>query len=89
LASFNDDVKIPAGRCLLGGWGLALVTAAALVLPAAAQETKPNVVFILADNVGYGEMGPYGGGELRGFMRRQGPSEPALREPHSVPGAHR
>jgi arylsulfatase len=28
---------------------------------------KPNVVFILADNVGYGDMGPYGGGELRGY----------------------
>ena len=28
---------------------------------------KPNVVFILADNVGYGDLGPYGGGELRGY----------------------
>lgn len=28
---------------------------------------KPNVIFILADNVGYGDLGPYGGGELRGF----------------------
>ena len=28
---------------------------------------KPNVVFILADNVGYGDLNPYGGGELRGF----------------------
>ena len=27
---------------------------------------KPNVVFILSDNVGYGDLGPYGGGELRG-----------------------
>ena len=31
-----------------------------------AQEGKPNVVFILADNVGYGDLGTYGGGELRG-----------------------
>ena len=30
------------------------------------NQKKPNVVFILADNVGYGDMGPYGGGELRG-----------------------
>jgi arylsulfatase len=28
--------------------------------------TKPNVIFILADNVGYGDLGSYGGGELRG-----------------------
>ena len=32
----------------------------------ASTKKKPNVVFILADNVGYGDMGPYGGGELRG-----------------------
>ena len=34
--------------------------------PAAAQQ-RPNVVFILADNVGYGDLSPYGGGELRGY----------------------
>jgi arylsulfatase A-like enzyme len=33
---------------------------------AQAADKKPNVVFILADNVGYGDMGPYGGGGLRG-----------------------
>src|SRR5258708_18724629 len=36
------------------------------VAPALAQNNKPNVVFILADNVCYGDLGPYGGGELRG-----------------------
>jgi len=33
---------------------------------AAQQQQNPNVVFILADNVGYGDLGSYGGGELRG-----------------------
>src|SRR6188474_505394 len=33
---------------------------------ATAQQQKPNIVFILADNVGYGDIGAYGGGELRG-----------------------
>ena len=46
------------------------VLASALVLGAAslalAADEKPNVVFILADNIGYGDLGPYGGGELRG-----------------------
>jgi hypothetical protein len=32
----------------------------------AQQSNKPNVVFILADNVGHGDLGSYGGGELRG-----------------------
>ncbi len=45
--------------------------AAAFAVPTAASalaaQTKPNVVLILADNVGYGDLGPYGGGELRGF----------------------
>ena len=35
-------------------------------LPAAAQQNKPNVVFILADNVVYGDLGSDGGGETRG-----------------------
>ena len=51
-------------------FGLAALTAvflcAVAASPVPAQEAKPNVVFILADNVGYGDLGPYGGGELRG-----------------------
>jgi len=47
--------------------GCTLGTALALAIaPALAQNKKPNVVFILADNVGYGDLGSYGGGELRG-----------------------
>jgi hypothetical protein len=30
-------------------------------LPAQAQERKPNIVFILVDNVGWGNFGIYGG----------------------------
>ncbi len=55
---------------MLKSLGCALGAIAVFVsLPLMAQENKqnkPNVVFILADNVGYGDMGPYGGGELRG-----------------------
>jgi hypothetical protein len=27
---------------------------------------QPNIIFILSDNLGYGELGVYGGGVLRG-----------------------
>ncbi len=32
----------------------------------ALEAKKPNIVFILVDNLGYGELGVYGGGILRG-----------------------
>jgi hypothetical protein len=44
---------------IVGGVGLFSV-------PASAQDKKPNILFILADNIGYGDIGVYGGGELRG-----------------------
>jgi arylsulfatase A-like enzyme len=46
---------------------LALPVAATIAgAPAFAQQPKPNILFILADNTGYGDIGVYGGGELRG-----------------------
>jgi Sulfatase len=46
---------------LLAALDYLMVTPLASALPA-----KSNVVFILADNVGYGDLGPYGSGDLRG-----------------------
>ena len=46
--------------------GLLASLALMVAMPVFAQVQRPNVVFILADNVGYGDLGPYGGGELRG-----------------------
>lgn len=50
---------------------LALLASFAFALAApqpasAQQQQKPNIVFILGDNIGYGDIGAYGGGELRG-----------------------
>ncbi|MEJ0076650.1 MAG: arylsulfatase [Alphaproteobacteria bacterium] len=46
---------------------LASLTSMAIAsAPMSAQPQKPNILFILADNVGYGDIGAYGGGELRG-----------------------
>jgi arylsulfatase len=41
-------------------------TAAASTSASAAPTGKPNIVFILMDNLGYGELGCYGGGIVRG-----------------------
>ena len=52
-------------------YGVSLATVSAirgkdLSVTSPPQTVKPNVVFILMDNLGYGEVGCYGGGELRG-----------------------
>ncbi len=46
-------------------FSLSTMTFCFITTPLLAQ-TKPNIVFILMDNLGYGEPGCYGGGELRG-----------------------
>ena len=37
-----------------------------LVTPVAAQD-KPNIIMLVSDDTGYGDLGPYGGGEGRGM----------------------
>ena len=46
---------------IAAGWLLIAVTGMANA------QDKPNVVIMLADNVGYGDIGAYGAGEIRGM----------------------
>jgi arylsulfatase len=43
-----------------------LLLLAIVLAGTAAAQGKPNIVFMMADNLGYGDVGVYGGGELRG-----------------------
>ena len=45
---------------------LALACLPSLALAAPGSNKQPNIVLVLMDNFGYGEIGVYGGGELRG-----------------------
>ena len=52
---------------LMGALAISLLIAQPVMpVTARAQQPQPNILFILADNVGYGDIGVYGGGELRG-----------------------
>ena len=57
-------------RCLLGSVAT-LALAMTPASPSLAQPlNKPNIVVMLMDNLGYGELGIYGGGILRGGVLR-------------------
>jgi arylsulfatase len=67
------DHTINRRRILLGGTTLAAAAALGVGAPmqvgqaqAPSTQSKPNILFILVDNLGYGELGAYGGGATRG-----------------------
>jgi arylsulfatase A-like enzyme len=49
-------------RC---AWLLCSLAGTLLPFPSQADETRPNVVILLSDNLGYGDLGVYGGGIIR------------------------
>ena len=52
------------GVTLLASLAAGFLLAAAIVGASSAAD-KPNIVFMLTDNLGYGELGVYGGGVLQ------------------------
>src|SRR5207247_7053685 len=40
---------------------------ACMALPSFAADQKPNILLIVSDDTGYGDLGPYGGGVGRGM----------------------
>ena len=43
------------------------VTLCTAFIAVAQAADKPNILFIVSDDTGYGDLGPYGGGEGRGM----------------------
>src|SRR5688572_25640586 len=64
----TTNIKDAVGAVALGvlASGAFAPALAAAAGPATAQE-RPNVVIMLGDNVGYGDIGAYGAGEIRGM----------------------
>ena len=59
MSEYIRDVRIPA-------FLLVLMVSVPLAVAAPGSDNKPNIVLVLMDNFGYGEIGVYGGGVLRG-----------------------
>jgi len=57
---------VVAGAGAFGGAPGIAAAQTSPVQPRGRQDKKPNIVFMLTDNLGYGELGSYGGGILRG-----------------------
>jgi arylsulfatase len=51
----------------LAAAGAAGVAACLAAVSAAQAQAKPNILLIVSDDTGYGDLGPYGGGEGRGM----------------------
>jgi hypothetical protein len=64
----DDNIKHSLGQSLaLAALAIGSFLAGGTPLLAQNQTGKPNILFIVSDDTGYGDLGPYGGGEGRGM----------------------
>ena len=79
--------KWAAFGCVLAGVTIAVAATPQDAAAASEKSGKPNVVLMLADNVGWGDIGAYGGGEIRGmadhniWVRHEGANHQRVRVP--------
>src|SRR5688572_23563637 len=59
--------QIYAKAALVGATALISATMAVPTFAQAPSQQRPNIVMIVSDDTGYGDLGPYGGGEGRGM----------------------
>jgi hypothetical protein len=62
MLEYFRTVRIPVVLLVL----LVLIVSVPQAVAASGSDNKPNIVLVLMDNFGYGEIGVYGGGVLRG-----------------------
>ena len=71
MAYLRRDTIGRASRRLVSQVGAIAIAvglaAVGLAVPASAQEKKPNILLIVSDDTGYGDLGAYLGGEARGM----------------------